>query len=201
MIFRTASRLILLLLLAWGGSGAAALLIGKQQPGAEDVLAHYGFAACELPCWAGITPGVTTSGFIIPLIEKNVPAYEHARFPEWGIVAFQLENDMGGNVRFYEAVNQIYLINIEIPLTYLFEHLTLPDCVSADESAMLMMWMRGENVIISTFLGSPSRILSGGDASSTGLMIFEAGADFCQTYPDWRGFAPVWFYRQQTEKR
>lgn len=198
-VFSVMSRLLLLLFVLWGSLCTAAVIGGQQRHSEVIDLAQYGFAACELPCWAGITPGETTSGYIIPLLERHIPAYQDARFPEWGIVTFRLRlDDVTGNVRFTDHVNQIYIMNLEIPVTYLIEKLSLPDCVNADENALLLMWYRNGNTLVSVLQGSPENILSGQAGTSTGLLIFEAGENFCQEYAAWHGFAPLWFYQQQS---
>jgi hypothetical protein len=200
-MFPVTIRLMLLLMLVCASLCLAAVIIGRQRQSSEIDLSQYGFATCDLPCWAGITPGETTAGFIIPLLERHIPVYQDARFPEGGIVLFHLSNDISGNVRFYEAVNQIYVMNLEIPVLYLIDRLSLPDCVNADGNAMLLMWYRDGSAIISTFLGNPVQMLAREDTTATGILIFEANDNFCQDYAEWRGFAPLWFYQQKSMER
>jgi hypothetical protein len=173
-----------------------------QQPFAEQPSwSAFGFATCELPCWAGITPGETAFTDAFDLLLKHVPTLNtrvlvgnvqinfSATSPEQ--IANGLIFEQGGLV---ETIQ----INFQLPVIELIRHLGIPHCVvySGGTLKVITMHWESESALISglILMNDPQLRLK---TPVTALTI-HAGEPVCdadQAAP-WIGFAASWRYAQ-----
>lgn len=159
-----------------------------------------GFAACRLPCWAGITPGLTPFAEANELIAQHLPDYRVPTFLTTSSLSFQTiasEPALSG-VLFYDStrIGEIHL-DAGLPVWYLMDTLGKPDCVWVSEGpSQIMLTLFWESNGRSTggyFFFDPR---SGWQSNTRTRFLQMSTVLSCDT-PGmilWMGFAPAWRY-------
>jgi hypothetical protein len=100
----------------------------QESSAGEDM----GFAACKLPCWAGITPGRTHFAQANQLMARHLPAFSIPTFLTTSTLTFQTvsSDPMISGSLYYDGgrVSEIHL-DVGLPAGYLLDTLGTPDCV------------------------------------------------------------------------
>jgi hypothetical protein len=177
-----------------------AFLTGRQLPAQDAGLDELGFAACKLPCWAEITPGLTPFDEASQILSAQ---FSGLRFPMYNATtgfSFEINTTSPpvSGLLYYQGntVAEIHLY-LNLPMWYLIDIQGTPSCVSVSRS--------GPYISLSIFWER--------DGLSTGtLVFFEDGSTWqpvmrtrylqMSTTPvcdlpgmlPWLGFARAWHY-------
>ena len=165
-----------------------------------------GFAACKLPCWAGITPGLTPFAEANELLGQHLPEYQIPTFLTTSTLTFQTiaaEPMISGSL-FYDGtrVGEIHL-DVRLPASYLLDRLGTPDCVWVVRGSVPLIvrvyWERnglstGAYFIFDRDAGWQRDMLTHYLQMSTTL-----SCDIPGILP-WRGFARAWRYEEMASR-
>lgn len=173
-------------------------------PGSEAAWTRFGFEACALPCYAGMTPGETPFGETGVLLMNHVPALDprvissgtslnfFARLPVQqlaGLVRYQTDGQVG-EIR----------LNAVLPLDQVLVQLGAPDCIlaAAVDRAPIIFWERG-GVSVAAVLSTDANAYQPG-ASLFSLWLRVATPPDCtlRGARSWQGFAPLWVYKTES---
>ena len=125
----------------------------KQSFPLSESLVQFGFAACDLPCWAGITPGLTPFADVPTLYEHNIStpfrridSYDisHQLFATSASREYFSGLARTSPLRQIQLVERVLEIELETPLPmwYLIATLGDPTCVSIERLTPTMILMR-----------------------------------------------------------
>jgi hypothetical protein len=160
-----------------------------------------GFDACQLPCWAGITPSETEFDQAVHILQANIP--DARTLVKQAVISFGtiVENSVlsGGVYAVEEKVSTIQL-NVVLPLHELMQTLGSPDCVRVLTSPsspdwMMLYWTRGKLIVKTLLAANPWGRLEV-DSTAQSLEIGPEDGS-CRSALHWQGFAPVWSYAVQ----
>jgi hypothetical protein len=194
LAFRFALLLVPVLFLI---STAAPFTGQRLAPTALDSL---GFAACKLPCWAGITPGLTPFAQADELLVEHLPNVDITLHLLSSALTFQVDNELSG-ILFYDGghVSEIHL-EVVMPINYFLETLGTPDCVTASkgptEVSLSVIWETSDG-FIGAFLLFDGRM--GWNPALVTRSVLMGTVNVCDTpgILSWKGFAPAWHYAAQ----
>jgi hypothetical protein len=203
-MFRITRRLLLPLLIITVFLCGAVPAVGKRGPVDNPAWRAFGFDACTLPCWAGITPGQTNFEKAFELLRQHVPTLNtqvlvsHSQIP----FAASLSNQYASGFINYSRgqVGNIRL-SIQFPLIQLIERLGAPTCFfygegPSDTFGSVTVYWEIDGVLIAALVppGSedvePSTVIQAIALNPDEPMCLED-----ETLP-WLGFAPRWRYEQ-----
>lgn len=177
-----------------------ALLIGPRLPPRESELGNLGFEACRLPCWAGITPGLTPFAQANRLMAEYLPNFSVPTFLTTSNLTFQSitsEPAIAGTLYYDEAgVSEIHL-DVSLPVWYLLDTLGAPDCVwlsSASGPTVMSIYWEKNNLSIAALLIFEGRTAWTLEMPTHFLqMTTNLSCGVAGMLP-WMGFAPAWRY-------
>ncbi|MFN8448196.1 MAG: hypothetical protein U0521_06310 [Anaerolineae bacterium] len=162
----------------------------------------FGFNVCKLPCFAGITPGVTPFDDIYRLLVSNVPLLDRRMIASGSALNFWARlpsQQFGGLIRYDARLVGEMRFNVILPVASVLEELGTPDCIlpntQGDPARMtVIFWERG-NVSIGAVL-SPNWHTIDLNADSLALWLRVATPGDCSLRGalPWQGFAPLWAY-------
>lgn len=187
----------------------------------------HGFAACDLPCWAGIIPGITPFDQVPAMITAHVPGLTHAALVSGSEVLISSYADStplsalilpGANQTVVGAVELL----VPLPFGILLPYLGAPACVTSlstgpiaggpTDLAMNLVWGFDDRTVVASVIQSEiDPLVEGGWMSTAWVnsMIIQEGAIGCESFsvysaqPDyispWYGFAPPWRYSELTQ--
>lgn len=195
---------------------SSGLIFAAQQPlEPDDGLAQYGFGICDLPCWAGITPGQTEPGYILPLLELHLPSLTDTRVLLAGWINVTVADTQDVQIRYgSQAVQQISFLTLRPSLYALLTRLGMPTCVLPVRErgtaittldGLTLIWEREGLTIYTIVMGEITAFLASEHLTAENLLIMvpvtsSLDGSSCLYYARWRGFAPIWFYWQQLMK-
>jgi hypothetical protein len=177
------------------------LLAANQRP--VPPLDSPGFAACALPCWAGIIPGETRT-LDAPQVMASQFADAEFEFTQVGIqINFSLdgpEQRLEGVIYDDRGIVSSYRMMMRMPLWQLMDVLGTPQCISSqtypDGGELISLWWINEDHAISSGI-----ILLPPPDWNPSVYVFTL-ASFTDTercsasdVKPWRGFTPLWFYK------
>ncbi|MCC6801575.1 MAG: hypothetical protein IT319_01725 [Anaerolineae bacterium] len=162
----------------------------------------FGFGACILPCYAGITPGVTPFDGIYPLLVENVPQLDRHMIASGSALNFWAtipSQRLTGLIRYERGLVGEIRLNAVLPLAAVITELGTPDCIllstgGEPERSTVIFWERGEVSIAAVLERNQSLININGDARALWLRIAVPGDCSLRGALPWRGFAPLWTY-------
>lgn len=173
--------------------------VGGRSLHADEAWDGFGFTICDLPCFAGITPGRTPFQQTPMLLRENIPSIQNHMFNSGLAVHFWASTpayDLAGSTTHaYGVVDEIRL-NTPIPLDHLVAELGMPDCIllgiGTTSRRSTIFWVRRE-VSIGAVLQGESLDLS---ARVPVLWLNVAYSTDCVRGNTirWHGFAPLWSY-------
>lgn len=166
-----------------------------------------GFAACALPCWAGITPGQIPYRMALRVLADHLPDMTLDFEPGLSQVNFVAQapaaNPFYGAI--YEDRGQVGGLRLEVrlPVWHLIAQLGRPRCVAVHRTVTLstrianIYWQSGE-IYIWGFLAFEDGIQWGPDSHTTSLFILHSDDPCAQPgVAGWRGFAPLRLYEAE----
>jgi len=175
-------------------------LLGPHRPPRDAGLADAGFAACKLPCWAGVVPGVTPFAEANRLLSSHLPPYRIPTFLTTSTLSFETINSAPAvsGVLFYEQtrVGAVHLAT-PVPLWYLLETLGTPDCVWVSQGgAQALISIFWERSLPSTGAYFPFAERAAWELDMPARFLQMSSTSSCATPGalPWRGFAPAWRY-------
>ncbi|MBN8634642.1 MAG: hypothetical protein J0M07_04910 [Anaerolineae bacterium] len=189
---------------------ALAPLAAPRPVAASPAWAAYGFAACDLPCWAGITVGETPFGATVPITAQNIPRR----------IAYTIA---GSSVFLWEDVDPYYFtgllsaagvetvgriqLTVSLPADYLLERLGLPACVFSVRdfnglSYTSTIYWSGADWVVEASVSSPARSLFTPGATIKAVVLFSGTMQPCpKTTAPWIGAAAWWRYTAWIEEQ
>jgi|FLYN01.1.fsa_nt_gi hypothetical protein len=181
---------------------AAVPLIGQQAPLRQSPLEDIGFTACRLPCWAGITPGLTPFAEASELLVEHLPDFRIPTFLTSSSLTFQAvsaEPYITGAL-YYDGsrVSEVHL-DVDLPMWYLLDRLGTPDCVWVSRGsapAVVSIYWEGRNLSTAAYLVFEGRLAWTLDMPIRFLQMTTTLNCTTVGMLPWMGFAPAWRYEQ-----
>lgn len=181
-----------------------ASLIGQRLPPLELEIEAVGFAACRLPCWAGITPGVTPFAEASELMAEHLPAFSIPSFLTTSTLSFQTitsEPNLAGAL-YYDSsrVSEVHL-EVALPIGYLLDRLGTPDCVWVSRGniqAVMAVYWEAEELSTGAYLIFDDRMAWKLQMPTRYLQMSTTLTCNTPGIVPWRGFAPAWRYENTT---
>ncbi len=197
---RLAFRFALLLVPVLFLISTAAPFTGQHLAPPDTALDELGFAACKLPCWAGITPGVTLLTETHTLMTEHLADVDLTLQVADSAMTFQVGSGFSG-LMFYDGsrVSEVHL-DAALPMSYLLETLGTPDCISASKGTtqvnLTVFWEEGAR-FTGAFLLFDGRMAW--QPETTTRTVLMGAFEVCDTpgILPWNGFAPAWHYAGQ----
>ncbi len=177
-------------------------LIGQRLPPPESGVEAIGFAACSLPCWAGITPGLTPFAEANELMAEHLPAFSIPTFLTTSTLSFQTvtsQPNLAGALYYDRSrVSEVHL-DVALPVWYLLDNLGTPDCVwvsRGNMQAVMAVYWEGQDLSTSAYLLFDGRM--GWKLEMPTRFLQMSTTLTCKTtgIVPWMGFAPAWRYYQ-----
>lgn len=178
-------------------------VLGARQLPPHEAWQQFGFDACNLPCYGGITPGRSDFSNSASSLIQQVPAIDRRMISTGTSLSFWARmptEQLSGIIR-YElggGVSEIRL-NARLPVDHVLDQLGAPDCIlgrttEGSTQTTVIFWERGV-VSIGAVL---STLEKGVNLKAEVLSIWLRAVN----PPDcslrgaiaWRGFAPLWAY-------
>lgn len=210
-MFRVTLRLIAPILLVCAALTALTPRLWQRPVESSPLWTAFGFAACALPCWAGITVGQTPSGAVIERLAAGLPVFSN--YMQAGdavlLLGSQAETMLNGVIT-YERRGVVRAIEFNLapalPADALIDRLGAPDClitsveVSNGLRTSVVYWESGDFWLSAWVWGGLDGMLSGGGTIYAVTMTATQTADDspCQQNRAirWKGIALWWRYEQ-----
>ncbi len=203
MMFPIIRRLGWTVLIAALVAAASAVVAGHWQGGTLPI--GPGFAACELPCWGGISPGRTAYGDVTPALTQHIPGLRwHGLDP--AIIGFVFDHEqalISGSVTVSDAgrVNALRLGGVSLSVPEMLQRLGTPQCARAipdrtqpgSYQGLALYWQIDGWQVSTLHMGAGGAAMLAADARFRELRITDERA--CDAgAPIWSGFGPLWRY-------
>ncbi len=193
---RIALRLVLGGLLLCG----LVVMFGGRPDPADALWARAGFAACDLPCYANITPEKTAFLQASSLLQRHVTTLDRL-YNSGNVVSFWAEDQrLAGSISSENGVVSEVRLTLPLSLRQFIAALQAPDCVIAGTPdnplpRLVLVWVR-KGITIAAVAGS-GRTLNPDQTQILALSIHHSTPDECTqgNSTAWRGFAPQSWYR------
>jgi len=168
----------------------------------------YGFGACDLPCWGGITIGQTSFARTLPALRANVSAFtEFANVPaQMLIYGKQSPYEFSGMIMYLQQRVDSISLNLRLPLDRFIDALGAPDCVIYADTAPpnreggWLMWDHGDTPIGVLVYGRTVQLRTPALTVYAVQIGAALGDGICEHAPvnpvAWRGIAPFWRYQE-----
>jgi hypothetical protein len=177
-------------------------VIGGRSANTGSAWERFGFTACGLPCFAGITPGYTPFDTLSNLMSRHVPVIDPRMIAGGASINFYAYwngQQMSGVARFDRGRVGELRLNVSVPLAPVVEQLGAPDCLLLNNNPanlqVVVFWQR-EGVSVAAVLDQTApRVDVNGRLLALWLSAVEADNCKRQGAVRWHGFAPLWDYR------
>jgi hypothetical protein len=206
---RLALKVTLPLLLLSGLLTSGGLWMARQRPALTLDTRLSGLEVCDLPCWAGITPGMTDFDDAPSLIQTSLPLMNSPMLISGSQINFtaNVASDIDDSVLY---AGQLYYqegrvgdvrLNVNLPLWYLLDALGQPACVwgripASMSSALLVIYWEQEGISTgAVVLASQAHGLQPDLTVGALFMNLDTGACYSGETRPWVGFARPWFYK------
>jgi hypothetical protein len=196
LTLRCVIRLALLLFVI----SAIVPMIGKRLSSLDSGVEEIGFTACELPCWAGITPGLTPFADAGELMAEHLPAFSIPSFLTTSTLSFQTitsEPDLAGALYYDNSrVSEVHL-EVALPIGYLFDSLGTPNCVwtsPGNMQAVMAVYWEDEDLSTAAYLIFDGSMTWEMEMPTRFLQMSTTLTCDTQGIVPWMGFAPAWRY-------
>jgi hypothetical protein len=181
-------------------------LIGQRLPPPQLEIEEIGFAACTLPCWAGITPGLTPFAEASELMAEHLPAFSIPSFLTTSTLSFQTitsEPNIAGAL-YYDStrVSEVHL-EVALPIGYLLDRLGTPDCVWVSQGnlqAVMAVYWEGEELSTGAYLIFDGRMAWKLEMPTRYLQMSTTLTCNSPEIVPWMGFAPAWRYDEAASR-
>jgi hypothetical protein len=188
--------------------GLAILIPQAGARSSSDYTSHwlkFGFETCALPCYAGMSPGLTRIADAPTLIEHNVGGLVGLVLPSGSYIDYSALNEdrsLSGFVQSQFGTISHIQLSTTIEFSVLIEQLGVPDCISVDWYNPRIRWFvweqAGSSIVATLSHTNPVRSLGG--LMQTDHISIRGSTHLCNSPQtmNWRGFAPAWRYIQLT---
>jgi hypothetical protein len=182
----------------------------SREESMSPVWTSFGFDACALPCWSGITTGETPFSDAMELIGQHVRMLNHRVLVSASQINFSAsapEQPVHGYL-FYNGtrVGSIRL-TLQLPLRELIVRAGEPACVFATSippgmsgsqtiTPGLVVYWEIDSVLLGVLLSEADAVRLDSQTQS----LWMSSTDYACTREDvteWRGFGPAWIYRNR----
>ena len=202
MLLKTALRLFARLFMGSLVISVALTAFGGRLPAPDESWQQFGFTTCELPCFAGITPGQTPFDNVPGLLIRHVQSVDPRMIAGGASINFWAQSNnqqLGGLVRYADGLVGEMRFNVVLPLAEIINELGTPNCLlpntsSNVKSVMVIFWER-EQVSIAAVLNPDAHGINP-NADTFALWLNAVQANDCSRVGavPWHGFAPLWDY-------
>lgn len=200
-------RLTLWLLPAGLFLSGAALVTGRQAVPEDVSNLLLSFQICPLPCWGGVTPGITPPEDTAAVLAENLSDFSSRETFNGSVFYFgaqRLADKITGITQFSRGRLRSITLNVVLPLFTLIELAGEPDCIyvwptgqKPDQTTTFVLYWRMQRVYIRTLVVSDQAGRMKVDAVARNI-DFYIDEGICQDQQvSWIGFAPAWRYLQQ----
>ncbi|MEO8394238.1 MAG: hypothetical protein ABI700_14705 [Chloroflexota bacterium] len=172
---------------------AAIPALGGRSLATNDAWQNFGFSACDLPCYVGITPGRTPFSDTPDLLHRAIPLIGNRMFYAGTAVNFwaslPLTQLSGWARNDFGVVGEMRLTS-PLPFDYLLTQLGTPDCaISGTNRPTVVFWIRNA-ISIGAVLGVGERDFSPSNRISA-LWLRNPEPNDCEIsgVQAWHGFA------------
>ncbi len=169
-----------------------------------DYWQPFGFAACELPCWSGITAGETRFDAAVDLLLLNMPGRvdqiltSGTQINFWSLYHNQA---MAGIIQYNAGMVGDVRMTIQLEVGMLIERLGVPMCVWLNDNvtessgSMVFYWQRDRGSMGALIPNLRPAFALAKDTVTSGFWVSSqpAPCDDSGTIA-WRGFATAWRY-------
>lgn len=203
-MFRLLSRLMLIVFATLTALIAFIPRLAPRPVELPPAAAVFGFAACDLPCWAGVTIGATHYTETIPLLAANLPGFSGFADTLIGYTIWANPDPYFLNATIFlppgGTVSAVTVDGSYLPADWLIDRLGVPDCVlAAYATGLRVEWYRPGWSLSASLHGEPRRMLT--PVAALSAVTLQAGrtrAD-CQTNgaTPYAGVAPWWVYAER----
>ncbi len=201
MLLTIALRLFVRLFATCIVISALVTAFGGHPPADDQSWQHFGFAACALPCFAGITPGQTPFDSVTRLLMHHVQSIDPRMINGGASINFWAQSKsqlLHGLIRYDGGMVGEMQFNVALPLTEIVTELGTPDCLlpsSSRTSPVTVVFWQRQQVSIAAVL-DPDRRAINLNANTLALWLNATQANDCSRSGalPWRGFAPIWDY-------
>jgi hypothetical protein len=192
---------LLLALLFTAAAGLARAAFPRPAAPVDPALAAFGFAACPLPCWAGVEVGRTPFDRAGAQIAAalTVPHQQVTISGDRLVVSALAEDPASSAAPFTAQIGHsgglvgALRLRVTLPLIGLIDRLGPPTCGRSGRGVELIWLMaRGAETIGVT--AALDRARPDGTVSELGIAPADADCAASGAHP-WRGFGPNWLYR------
>ena len=201
-MFRFILRLTLPILILCTILSALAPRIAPRPVEVSAEWSEFGFAVCDLPCWAGITVGETPAADLLPLVQANIPT-----LMDYNITVQQLyiwnasdQSRSDAIISYSPGYAELITLNLYAPPNHLVDLLGMPDCVTGVRNLFfgtdyILTWM-GDKGVTAGMFGELVDLFSGKHVVHVLVIDMYVGQMSCEQYGaiPFRGIAPWWRY-------
>jgi len=205
MLLRVVVRLFVCLLIGLLLICTAVTAFGARTPAADESWQHFGFAVCDLPCFAGITPGQTDFDSVPRLLMHHVQSIDPRMIAGGSSINFWAQSktqQLGGLIHYDGGRVGEMRFTVILPLEQIITELGTPDCLlpntgSDQNRVTVIFWERQQVSIAAVLAPDPSALNL--NANTLALWLNAVQANDCSRSGaiPWRGFAPMWDYLRQ----
>lgn len=197
LVLRLLARLLLLTALLC----AVVPALGGRSASTGDAWERFGFTACGLPCFAGITPRYTPFDTVSTLLSRHVPVIDPRMISGGASINFYASwhgQQMNGVARYDQGQVGELRLNVALPLAPVLEQLGAPDCLLSNHNPanllVVLFWQR-EGISVAAVLDqtAPTQDVNG-RLLALWLSAVEPNDCARQGAVPWHGFAPLWSY-------
>jgi hypothetical protein len=186
----------------------AALCVVVPVLGARHLPPHnawyqFGFDACDLPCYAAITPGRSGFGSSSSSLILQVPAIDRRMISTGTSLSFWARlpaEELSGIIRYAPGggVSEIRL-NARLPVERMIDQLGAPDCIlgrTSESPAQMtvIFWERGVVSVGAVLRAGEKSVNLKSDVLAIWLRAVNPSDCSLRGAVAWRGFAPLWSY-------
>ncbi len=208
-MLRLLFRLSLLIFALTAVMIALAPLAAPRPVDATPAWTAYGFAACELPCWAGITVGETPFADTVALTAASVPALTSHTIAGSPVFLWGTADPyyFSGLVYLGETTVGRVELSLKLPADYLIARFGLPACVLSGPDVnqaghLSAIYWGGADWVAAAFVNGSANGLFGPAATIYAFSVFRGNMSPCpKTTAPWRGAAAWWRYTAWIEEQ
>jgi hypothetical protein len=203
MLLTVFSRLLTRLIPLIGLLCAVVPVMGAREPSYDQSWEQFGFAYCDLPCFVGITPGVTSFDQVARLLARHIPVLDPRMIASGSSINFWARmptEQLAGLMRYDRGLVGEMRFNVVLPVQAVISELGTPDCILPNvygepDRLTVIFWERGQVSIGAVLSPAEHTVSLSADTMALWLRVTVPGDCSLRGAQPWRGFAPLWDYR------
>jgi hypothetical protein len=187
-----------------------AIRIGAARPDPDlSYWRDFGFTACALPCYAGMTPGVTDFRNTVELIAANVPVLSRELLVSTSQTVFFGQDDatfqtLSGLARYANGMVGEIRLTLFRTLSSVILRFGPPDCTliyPPTRPTVIFLYWQGDTALVWASASIDQAVLLRSPVFTIATTVLE-NRRVCESSSEiqpWRGFAAVWRYLRDYE--